>query len=728
MKKITTVFCITVISLLLMLTIGCGNSDSGRKEGEIYGKCYPNNTCNDGLVCDTESNTCIKDDTVDEDAEIPDTDDFNDVNDTEPDENADSEIIDEDSDSDEKNDTDPSKNEYKNWKDPKTGLIWSEKHSIPGPATLDDLVSFCDNLVEGGFGDWKMPTIDEIRTLIQNCPDTEPYGFCKISEEAGTLSWYDDLDMWRCDCSWKAEWTQQIGKDEFIDDNGGYYSKIGDDQDVALCSSSVSDYGGDLWWVGFRTASIGVGSLDDGAIVRCVGSYSRQKQCEGLPENASWNVFSSIPQTWDGSSWQPADAASYNEKPSDTECRFTCNQGYKWSGLICILQNWEAISECSREGPFPCYDSSSGLVWSAKAPDEMSYKDAVDYCDNLSVGGFGGWRLPTISELRTLIQNCPDTITGGECGVTDDCLSSTEECYVRGICEPYICSADGYGGDDDRFSKLGDKEDFISYSQVTDYSWKDVWGVSFNDARIIYCSADEEFDYYTYSVRCVQTVKFRRSCTGLPENAVWNSVSSVLQSCDGTSCQPSTAGVYNETPSETECRFKCYPGYEWNDSKCTLKNPEALSECGPESPLPCRDSATGLIWSDKPSEMMMLDDAQNYCDNLVEGVIDDWRLPTVGELRTLIVNCPATEPGGVCGVTDECLLIDNCWARTDCKCRYGEAAYSKFHSKFMYELISSASKTGKIISGFENVWCIDFSEAGIKSCSLEYEQNFRCVR
>ena len=503
MKKITTVFCIAVISVLLMLTTGCGNSDSGRKEGEIYGKCYPNNTCNDGLVCDTESNTCIKDDTADGDAEIPDTDDFNDVNDTEPDEDADSEIIDEDFGSDEKNDTDPSRDGYGNWKDTKTGLIWSEKYFVPGPATLDDLVSFCGNLVEGVFSDWKMPTIDELRTLIQNCSNTEPYGFCKISEDAGVLS-QDDLDMWRCNCLWKDEWTQQTGEDEFIYDNGGYYSKIGDDQNIALCSSSVSDYGGALWWVGFRTASIGIGSLNNGAVVRCVGSYSRQKQCEGLPENASWNVFSSIPQTWDGSSWHPDDTASYNEKPSETECRFICNQGYKWNGSRCNLQDFKAISECSHESPFPCYDSSSGLVWSAKAPDEMLHYDAFDYCENLSVGGLGGWRLPTISELRTLIQNCRWTVTGGECRITDDCLSATACEYSYSQCDNDCNSITGNAGVYVIYSKLGDEGDFLSSSKVTDYP-NDVWGVNFDKAQILAFGTDEVYDKGSF--RCVQTVK-----------------------------------------------------------------------------------------------------------------------------------------------------------------------------------------------------------------------------
>ncbi|MFO7735877.1 MAG: hypothetical protein R6W70_06625, partial [bacterium] len=44
-------------------------------------------------------------------------------------------------------------------------------------------------------------------------------------------------------------------------------------------------------------------------------------------------------------------------------------------------------------------------------PDKMNHHEATAYCED------NGWRLPTISELRTLIQNCPDTKAGGVCGV-----------------------------------------------------------------------------------------------------------------------------------------------------------------------------------------------------------------------------------------------------------------------------------------------------------------------
>jgi hypothetical protein len=70
------------------------------------------------------------------------------------------------------------------------------------------------------------------------------------------------------------------------------------------------------------------------------------------------------------------------------------------------------------------YDSASNLTWKADTPAHMNWADAKSYCANLG----GGWHLPTISELRSLIRGCATTVTGGSCGVKDSCLSS-ESCW-----------------------------------------------------------------------------------------------------------------------------------------------------------------------------------------------------------------------------------------------------------------------------------------------------------
>ena len=87
----------------------------------------------------------------------------------------------------------------------------------------------------------------------------------------------------------------------------------------------------------------------------------------------------------------------------------------------------------------PWTDPSSGLTWQVEPTGgTMNWSDAKAHCAGLSLGG-GGWHLPTISELRTLIRGCPASITGGACGVTDACLDSS--CMDDGGC--FGCSHNG---------------------------------------------------------------------------------------------------------------------------------------------------------------------------------------------------------------------------------------------------------------------------------------------
>ena len=50
-------------------------------------------------------------------------------------------------------------------------------------------------------------------------------------------------------------------------------------------------------------------------------------------------------------------------------------------------------------------DKETGLVWE-KSPstDEMEWASALIYCYGLNLGGRGGFRLPTVEELRSLVD------------------------------------------------------------------------------------------------------------------------------------------------------------------------------------------------------------------------------------------------------------------------------------------------------------------------------------
>ena len=75
--------------------------------------------------------------------------------------------------------------------------------------------------------------------------------------------------------------------------------------------------------------------------------------------------------------------------------------------------------KCSAASSTPCIDLETGLIWSGKYFDQMDWLSAVNYCQNLAEGKYYDWRMPTISELRTLIQNCKSTETDGKCSITD---------------------------------------------------------------------------------------------------------------------------------------------------------------------------------------------------------------------------------------------------------------------------------------------------------------------
>ena len=155
-----------------------------------------------------------------------------------------------------------------------------------------------------------------------------------------------------------------------------------------------------------------------------------------------------------------------------------------------VNENPDNLPECSPTSSTPCKDSSSGLIWSARG-SSMTWNDAENYCSTLLEGDYPDWRLPTISELRTLIQNCSKTETDGTCGVTDDCLSYSE-------CRNSDCRGCTY--DDNKpgqYSKFGETGYFWSSSVLSDYPGV-AWLVDFYNGNVRYD------DKTVNLVRCVR--------------------------------------------------------------------------------------------------------------------------------------------------------------------------------------------------------------------------------
>ena len=127
-------------------------------------------------------------------------------------------------------------------------LQWSEKSSHE--MDWNAAINYCKNLNEDGYSDWRLPNIDELRTLIQNHSGTQTGGTCQISEKARKLSWGDRTN----DCNGR---------------NRSNFSKLGDSG--WFWSSSVrSDDSYGAWWVVY---------FDDGGVLYDIKDHENYVRC-----------------------------------------------------------------------------------------------------------------------------------------------------------------------------------------------------------------------------------------------------------------------------------------------------------------------------------------------------------------------------------------------------------------------------------------------------------------
>ncbi|MBP5406340.1 DUF1566 domain-containing protein [bacterium] len=323
---------------------------------------------------------------------------------------------------------------------------------------------YCTNLRERGHDDWHLPSAEELETVVKNYtgnPCLENDIYCLFEYRENKEIYYiktGDVWLWTNDkgsdinyttAMWAVMFLEDHMQTELIEFHENYHVRC-------VRSKCTSGY-----------------SWNNG---KCETAQTRTADCTDLPRNANWNTVSQITQTWNGYSWLPTNKSRHNEEPSTTECRFKCNSGYSWIGEKCDKSY---------------HDPARNMLWSRRSPTCMTGLAAAAYCDSLSEEGFRDWRLPTISELRTLIKNCHGTKSGGSCNVTDTCLSF-DECW-----DSEACSCDYDPDESGKYSELGDTNALWS-SSMDDYNF--VWVVKFASGDI----ESENINYPLY-VRCVRS-------------------------------------------------------------------------------------------------------------------------------------------------------------------------------------------------------------------------------
>ena len=145
------------------------------------------------------------------------------------------------------------------------------------------------------------------------------------------------------------------------------------------------------------------------------------------------------------------------------------------SGQVCL--NYQCVTTT------PTWtDPTSGLDWQNPPYDgKKEWVQAKAYCQSLSLGG-GGWHLPTIGELRSLIRGCPGTIIGGECGVSDACVATRCLSAVCWSCTILEGPASGCYWPDEMQGPC-DAYAYWSSSAVVDYA-DCAWYIAFSNGGV----------------------------------------------------------------------------------------------------------------------------------------------------------------------------------------------------------------------------------------------------
>ena len=124
------------------------------------------------------------------------------------------------------------------WTDTNTCLMWQDPLFVDR-RNWDDAFTACDTLELAGYAGWRLPTLDELRSIARGCPATATGGACTVTDACLESTCSSDL------CQGCAELSGP--------GPGGCYrlSNLIGDCMTTWTSSAVPDIPDEVWTVGF---------------------------------------------------------------------------------------------------------------------------------------------------------------------------------------------------------------------------------------------------------------------------------------------------------------------------------------------------------------------------------------------------------------------------------------------------------------------------------------------
>jgi len=232
--------------------------------------------------------------------------------------------------------------QYSYWNDPATNITWQNPQKDAytegdGGLTQPDALRYCEELVLGGYDDWRLPNIDEMRTVMRGNPDTETGGNCPMTEGSAMADMGDEAcapikefgGPGAGGCYWAPELSGTCDKPD----------PAAAGHPLEFVSATVSKDNED--WVGcvlFDNGAVSFNHIHSLADVRCVrtGPTTAVKCADGAAEACAPGETRQCTATNgkagartcadDGKCWGPCESTGFTPEPPPTDICLECDQ------------------------------------------------------------------------------------------------------------------------------------------------------------------------------------------------------------------------------------------------------------------------------------------------------------------------------------------------------------------------------------------------------------------
>ena len=354
-----------------------------KKQGELDGECYPNKTCNDGLICDKDNNICIKDSESSENNDDSDNSMHDDADSTDIEQN------DNDAQPVQTNqcDTNPCNNVANS-----TGIC-----TVSGSNYICGCKS--DYTWNGSECQTQTP-LGNICTGQNTCYDNSAYITCPTSSSKdffGQDAYYASLGK----CVPQSFTIQTISSQKVIlDNNTGLIWQQTISTDKYQWDDAVS-YCNGLSYAGYSDWRLPTPQ-------ELLTIVDNSKEYPAIDETYFPNTPAYLGYFWSSTT------VNYTNSPDSAWC-----VGFREGNVInnfsktasiyvrCVRGNelpMSSFSTSTINGDVIVTDTKTGLVWQKTYQNGKTWQQALKYCEDSTYAGYSDWRLPNKNELASLVN------------------------------------------------------------------------------------------------------------------------------------------------------------------------------------------------------------------------------------------------------------------------------------------------------------------------------------